>query len=241
MILEAHKQLELIEKVQRGESTTEPAEQLKLSLPSLEQVQLRISYLERLNGAQNFLSNVSIPSAASSPIFTSSLRLLLQHQNGQLLTPQLLKRICYFEHKCWDNAILAMERVLERDLVSIEAYLDDGVYKEMRDKVLKELIEPLVINPKIFHELITHFVESYCQLRENFVTFVLDTRLNTQFSSSPPSEQVLHFIERTRLLMVVERSEFLEIFGCHPNNDILKGNLNKIMETVGNLLFQRIE
>ena len=241
LILEVHKQFELIEKVQSEEETTE-AEAAEEFKESLSQVKLRISHLERLNDAHNFLSTVSIPSVASSPTFSSSLRLLLQHQNGQLLTPQLIQRICYFEQKCWDNAILAMGRVLERDLVSIEAYLDDGVYKEMRDKVLKELIEPVLINPKIFNELIIHFIESYCQLRENFVTFVLDTRLNTQFSCSPPSEQVLHFIERTRLLMVVERSEFLQIFSCLPNNEFLKGKyLNKILETVGNLLFQRIE
>lgn len=261
LILEAHKQLTLIEQVQNENSDNctadndnvppETSQQSKSLL--LEQVQQRISYLEQVQQAFNFLATVSIPSVASSLAFSSSLSLLLSsslnsstntntntniNPNSHLLSPQLIQRVCYFEQKCWDNAILAMERVLERDLISIEAYLDDSVYKEMRDKVLKELIRPLLINPRLFEELIIHFVTSYCQLRINFVTFILDTRLNNQFSTSPPLEQVLHLIERTRLLMVVETKEFHEIFSL---NLPLQSHLNKILETVGNLLLQRIE
>jgi hypothetical protein len=135
--------------------------------------------------------------------------------------------------KCWDNALVAMERVLDRDLVSLEAYLDDRVYKDLRNLVLKPLIQSTRSK-----DLINHFAASYAQLRINFVHFVIDVRLNTQFDSLQPSEQVLHLIERTRLIMTVERREFFEIF---PPDLPLKPHLNKILESVGNLLFQRIE
>ncbi len=139
--------------------------------------------------------------------------------------------------KCWDNALVAMERVLDRDLTSIEAYLDDRVYKEMRDQVLKQLVNPTTLNPTLFQNLLEHFTSSYAQLRGNFIKFILDTRLNSQFASSPPRDQILHLIERTRLLMSVERREFSEIFfEIQASPD-----LNKILETVGNLLFERIE
>lgn len=139
--------------------------------------------------------------------------------------------------KCWDNALVAMERVLDRDLTSIEAYLDDRVYKEMRDQVLKQLVNPTTLKPTLFQNLLEHFTSSYAQLRGNFIKFIIDTRLNSQFASSPPLDQILHLIERTRLLMSVERREFSEIFfEIQASPD-----LNKILETVGNLLFERIE
>jgi hypothetical protein len=206
----------------------------------LNQVQEEINLIEKVQEAHNFLMKVSIPSVASSPAFTSSLRLLLSNNlNCHVLTPQIIQKVTHLQGKCWDNAILIMEKVLEKDLISIEVYLDDEIYKEIRDKVLKEIIKTVLINPKMFHNLIIHFIKSYCKLRENYVTFVLDTRLNNQFINLPPLHQLLHLIERTRLLFLVESKEFKEIFPFLPSTSNF--HLNKILETVGNLLFKRIE
>ena len=236
LLLEAHKQLTSLD-TNMSEMPSSPVLPMSSAAEELERVRERIAHIEKINSAISFLSTCSIPSVASSPLFTTSLSLLV---TNTALSPSLLKRSCWLMQKCWDNAITVMERVLDRDLTSIEAYLDDNVYKEMRDRVLKQLISPVTLKPTAFSDLIVHFVNNYTQLRENFVTFILDTRLNSQFADSNPRDQVLHFIERTRLLMVVETREFQEIFGGIPGA-FVKAQLNKILETVGNLLLQRID
>ena len=249
LLLEAHKQLLLAitappEDHENQEVSIErPASDIALSPRTnglekeLQRVQNRIAQLEAQQDARCFLSACAIPSVASSPIFSDSLGLLLDNPVISPADNQILNRSFGMMEKCWDNALTAMERVLERDLVSLEAYLDDPVYKELRDSVLK----PLLVHYKhLSCALIEHFVSTYAQLRINFVTYVLDTRLNTQFFESQPEDQILHLIERTRLVMTVERREFMEIFSASQSQN-LKVNLNRILETVGNLLYKRIE
>ena len=219
----------------------------------LKQVKEKIEHLKSLETAKKFISTCSIPSVASSPIFISSLTLILT-TSTTCQESKLINQACKLMEKCWDNALVAMDRVLERDLISIEAYLDDRVYREIRDQVLQKLIQPTKTMMTVTTMtnvsstlIIDHFVTTYTQLRENFVTLVLDRRLNSQFVDFNPRDQVFHLIERTRLLMVVERKEFSTIFDydySSINEEItctLNSQLNRILETVGNLLFQRIE
>lgn len=234
LLLEAHKQLSLAWPPSSSSPSEAPVSPKTDELETqIKQIQSRIAHLESIESARSFLSTLSIPSAASSPLFIHSLR-LLQSQNF----PQdqiVIGRAYRLMEKCWDNAMTAMEKVLDRDLVSIETYLDDRVYRDLKNLVLKPLLQP-----DLNQNLLDHFASTYGQLRINLIRFVLDARLNSQFDLLPPSEQVLHLIERTRLLLTTERREFSEIFDQSLLSS-LRPHLNKILENVGNLLFQRIE
>lgn len=251
LLLEAHKQLSLA--TTPAEESNEPAAiqepdtatasndttQLK---EELQIVQDRIRKIQELEKALNFLSTCSIPSVAASPTFYNSLSVFFASSNQQA-DPRIINRCSFLIQKCWDNALVAMERVLERDLVSLEAYLDDRVYREIKDQVISPLVRITKLSTSLFKTLIAHFTTSYAQLRENFITLILDGRLNSQFSDSPAKEQVLHLIERTRLLMVVEQREFASLFNYQEDELALlvKSTLNRILESIGNLMFTRIE
>jgi hypothetical protein len=248
LLLEAHKQLTLATMTSTENcdaatvteiSTTSTSNNLEKELVN---VQKRIKSIEEYQKATKFLSTCSIPSVAASPIFYSSLSTLFSPSNPQPPNAVILDRCSFLMKKCWDNALVAMERVLERDLISLEAYLDDQVYREIKEQVIIPLIRITKLAPH-FTEAITHFTQTYAQLRENFVTLVLDGRLNSQFSDSHPKEQVLHLIERTRLLMVVEQREYASIFNYSLSDlaVVVKSSLNRILESIGNLMFSRIE
>ena len=262
-LLEAHKQLTLVSTEQFApeksvdclnlndeiSSSTQSRSQDECEI-QLKQVQERIKEIETYNHSLKYLQNCSIPSVSASPAFYAALKIILE--SSEPVPLNIIERSCKLMEKCWDNGLLAIERVLERDLVSLEAYLDDRVYREIRDQVLIPLISLTKLksfsdkNLNHFYELVVHFLASYTQLRQNFVTFILDQRLNSQFCDSSSKDQVLHLIERTRLLMVVETKEFDFIFFDYDptsvdKNPLLSSHLNKILETVGNLLFARIE
>lgn len=209
----------------------------------MQRVQGRIAHIEAVQSAKEFIASCSVPSVASSPLFLHSLKLITDSPVADTETEVIINRALQLMQKCWDNALVAMERVLDRDLTSIEAYLDDPVYKDLKNLVLKPL---LIHKNRLPRHLLNHFAASYAQLRINFVKFVLDTRLNSQFDSLQPKEQVLHLIERTRLIMSQERKEYGNVFespvssDAHPPLEI-RLHLNKILESVGNLLFQRME
>lgn len=236
LLLEAHKQLNLATHLTPGEDVvTVRIPETETDMDELQAIRARISYLDSLQQAQSFLATCSIPSVASSPQFISALLLLLN--NDKYIDTNLISRCGFLMQKCWDNGLVAMDRVLDRDLVSIESYLDDRVYKDLKNHVLKPLLKPA--NHTLYSALLSHFLATYTQLRENFVKFVLDARLNNQFNDFSPRDQILHLIERTRLLMVVERAEFTDIFDC----DVLANTtyLNRILEAVGNLLLNRLD
>ena len=251
LLLEAHKQLSLAlleppEEPSKGKSehdnsTPSTLDSAELS-NELSTVQLEISRLESLNSSVHLISTCSIPSVASSEPFLAALRLLIS--TDPVRYSSSISRAGLLIEKCWDNALVAMERVLEKDLFSLEDYLDDRVYKELRDRVLKPILSPFtLINPLFtnFKSILEHFIASYSRLRVNSVTYILDHRLNNQFESSKEDDQVLHLIERTRLLMVVENREFNSLFASLQEVECKKAQLNKILETIGNLLYQRIE
>lgn len=246
LLIEAHKQLSLAieEPVDKAAEVVQPKSPVDCEelTKELSMVQAEIARLESLNSAIQLISTCSIPSVASSEPFLASLKLLLS--TDQVKYAALINRAAFLMEKCWDNALVAMERVLDRDLQSLEDYLDDRVYKELRDRVLKPLLTVYKLKTSSsFVPLLEHFIASYSQLRLNSVTFILDTRLNNQFQSSKEDDQILHLIERARLLMVVETREFNGIFGDldFETSTNKKAQLNKILETVGNLLYQRIE
>lgn len=264
LLLEAHKQLTLVsteqfipEKIVDSlnleiSSSTQSRAQDECEI-QLKKVQERIKEIETYNQSLKYLQNCSIPSVSASPAFYGALKIILE--SSEPVPLNIIERSCRLMEKCWDNGLVAIERVLERDLISLEAYLDDRVYREIRDQVLKPLISLTKLktfsdkDSNYFNELVIHFLASYTQLRQNFVTFILDQRLNSQFCDSSSKDQVLHLIERTRLLMVVEKREFDFIFfdfnydydSSVTKDPLLSSHLNKILETVGNLLFSRIE
>lgn len=235
LLIEAHKQLSLaLEEPPDGTAELDFSEGEDLS-PELINVQIEISHLESLNSAIKLISTCSIPSVASSETFLSSLKLLIEC-DGFKYAP-LINRANILIVKCWDNAILAMERVLERDLVSLEDYLDDKMYKELRDRVLKPFLTVTYEDDSIFD----HFLASYSRLRVNSVSLILDKRLNNQFSHLKEDDQILNLIERTRFLMVIERREFDGLFGDEIDDQKSRAHLNKILETIGNSLYKRID
>ncbi len=244
LLLEAHRQLHLLSTptaTQEPSTSPSPSPSAAKSelLSKLAEVQGRLASLEEHQKAEAFLKGAIMPSLTASPTFFAALQCL--HRTGGLTAP-LQEKTRFLMKRCWSNTIAAMERVLDTDLDTIEAYMDDRSYTELKEKMLKPLLQIIALDPNTYADCLLDFTVQYAQLRQNSIRFLMTERqlgLDSMFSTSPPQEQITHLIERTRLLMQVEAREFDDLFTrpllpkSHARNEIL--------ETVGNLLYSRIE
>lgn len=244
LLLEAHKQLCLLSSPdsQRQLPASPPSPSVAKSelLSRLTAVQARIAALAEQQQATDFIDAAVLPSMTASPVFLDSLRCL--HQAGAI-TPQLLEKTQSLMRRCWSNTLAAMERVLAMDLDTIEAYIDDCSYTELKEKMLRPLLRIIALDPVSHAETLNDFALEYAQLRENSIRFLVNERLlslDAVFSTSQPQEQIMHLIERARLLMKVEAREFDDLFGSLLASSKCPAR-NRILETVGNLIYERIE
>jgi hypothetical protein len=202
-------------------------------LAKLASVQQRISALEEQSHAQTFIQSAVLPSLTASPAFFEALQCLYRtgtvSESAREKTLHLMKR-------CWTNTLTAMERVLDADCDSIEAYMDNRSYTELKEKLLKPLIRLISLDQSAFAGCLLEFSGQYAQLRQNSIRFFLE--LNGPLSTTSPEDQIMHLIERARLLMQVEAREFADIFGRLMQKSHAR---NEILESVGNLIYVRIE
>lgn len=248
LLLESHRQLTLISLSDNspiensGVVSTAKVEQEQLAI-----VQNRIAQISEFFKSLRFLQSCSIASVASSEQFASSLKMILLNNNSDHPDiKNVIVRSDILIQKCWDNSLVAVGRILEHDLDSIESYLDDRVYQEIEQKVLQPLIALSCLDKHIFAETREHFLQSYVSLRESFLRFSVDEKLNMQLimeADKGADLKILDLIERTRLMMFVERREFHKLFNLYQTDlqILTNSHLYKVLEMVGNLLYNRIE
>lgn len=240
LLLESHKQLQLLSQSQLQSAepaVTSPSAEKGELLAKLAAVQDQIAALDAVQKAEAFIQAAVMPSLTASPTFYEALSRLY---SAQRLSPSIAAKTIQLMSKCWTNTMTAMERVLDADLDSLEAYIDDRSYAELRERVLRPLLKIVDLSPALFTESLTDFVGEYVKLRQNSVRFLVNERLNQSdsvFSTAPPEERIMHLIERARLMLQIEGREFDGLFGQFD----FKTSRNAILETVGNLMYIQIE